>query len=198
MSSQDEPTGGNPTTSGDQFCGKARDGLMGHLGRPAELKTSGLATPGVSSVVHVPGKAKAESDECPKIQALSARLKQKYQDTVFSGKTVFPPPVLGPYCEDKIRLKPDPRAYRHHESPSGARGKRPWRRFSGSSSSQADWSPVTLSGPPPALSYPRWSPGNNSWWWISAALMLKRSMTALRCPSLRTCCRSNCGEGSSR
>ena len=93
MSSQDEPNGGNPPTYGDLFRGKTRDGPLGPLGRPLEPKPSGVATPQVSSVVQVPGKAKAESDECPKIQALRARLKQKYGDTFFSGKPVFLPPV---------------------------------------------------------------------------------------------------------
>ena len=88
---------------------------MGHLERPLEPKPSGVATPQVSSVIQVPGKAKAESDECPKIQALRARLKQKYGDSFFSGKPVFPPPVRGPYGEAKIRLKQDPRVYRHRE-----------------------------------------------------------------------------------
>ena len=88
---------------------------MGHLGRPPEPKPSGVATPQVSSVVQVPEKAKAESDDCPKIQALRARLKQKYGDTFFSGKPVFPPPVRGPYGEAKIRLKQDPPVYRHRE-----------------------------------------------------------------------------------
>ena len=115
MSSQDEPPGGNPPTYGDLFRGKTRDGPLGHLGRPPEPKPSGVATPQVSSVVEVPGKAKAESDDCPKIQALRARLKQKYGDTFFSGKPVFPPPVRGPYGEAKIRLKQDPRVYRHRE-----------------------------------------------------------------------------------
>ena len=45
MSSQDEPIGENPPTCGDLFCGKAQDGLMSHLGRPPEPKTSGDATP---------------------------------------------------------------------------------------------------------------------------------------------------------
>ena len=63
----------------------------------------------------MPGKAKAESDECLKIQALRARLKQKYGDTLLSGKPLFPPPVHGPYREAKIRLKPDRRVYRHRE-----------------------------------------------------------------------------------
>ena len=115
MSSQDEPPGGNPPTYGDLFRGKTRDGPLGHLGRPPEPKASGVATPQVSSVVQVPGKAKAESDDCPKIQALRARLKQKYGETFFSGKPVFPPPVRGPYGEAKIRLKQDPRVYRHRE-----------------------------------------------------------------------------------
>ena len=114
MSSQDEPIGGNPPTYGDLFRRKTRDGPLCHLGRPAEPKPCG-GTPQVSSVVQVPGKAKAESDECPKIQALRARLKQKYGDTFFSGKAVFPPPVRVPYGEAKIRLEPDPRVYRHRE-----------------------------------------------------------------------------------
>ena len=107
--------GGNPPTYGDLFRGKTRDGPLGHLGRPPEPKSSGVATPQVSSVVQVPGKANAESDDCPKIQALRARLKQKYGDTFFSGKPVFPPPVRGPYGGAKIRLKQDPRVYRHRE-----------------------------------------------------------------------------------
>ena len=88
---------------------------MGHSGRLPEPKGSGVATPQVSSLVQVPGKAKAESDECPKIQALWDRLKQKYGDTFFSGKPVFPTPVRGPYGEAKIRLKSDPRVYPHRE-----------------------------------------------------------------------------------
>ena len=70
MSSQDEPPGGNPPTYGDLFRGQDQRWPFGHLGRPPEPKASGVATPQVSSVVQVPGKAKAESDDCPKIQAL--------------------------------------------------------------------------------------------------------------------------------
>ena len=113
MSSQDEPIGGNPPTYGDLFGGKTRDGPLGHQGRPPERSCGG--TPQISSAVQVPRKAKAESDDCPKIQALRARLKQKYGETSFSGKPVFPPLVLGPYGEAKIRLEPDPRVYRHRE-----------------------------------------------------------------------------------
>ena len=74
MSSQDEPIGGNPPTYADLFRGKTRDGPLGHLGRRPEPRPCG-DTPQVSSVVQVPGKAKAESNECPNIQALRARLK---------------------------------------------------------------------------------------------------------------------------
>ena len=49
------------------------------------------------------------------MQALRARLNQKYGETFFSGKPVFPSPVRGPYGEAKIRLKQDPRVYRHRE-----------------------------------------------------------------------------------
>ena len=64
MSSRDEPIEGNPPTYGELFRGKAGDGPMSHLGRPPEPKTRGIAPPQVSSVVHLPSKAKAESDEC--------------------------------------------------------------------------------------------------------------------------------------
>ena len=122
MSSQDAPIGGKLSTYGDLFRGKTRDGPLCHLGRPPEPKPCG-DTPQVTSVVQVPGNAKAESDECPKIQTLRARLKQKYGDTFFSGKPVFPPPVRGPYGEAKIRLKPDPRLYRHREFALGGETK---------------------------------------------------------------------------
>ena len=114
MSSQEEPISGNPPTYGDLFRGRTRNGPLGHLGRPPGPEPCG-DTPQVSSVVQVPGKAKAESDEWPKIKALRARLKQKYGDTFFSGKPVFPPPVCGPYGEAKIRLQRDRRVYRHRE-----------------------------------------------------------------------------------
>ena len=114
MSSQNEPICGNPSTYGDLFRGNTRDGPLGHLRRPPEPKPGG-GTPQVSSVVQVPGKAKAESDECPKIQALRTRLKQKYGETFFSRKPLFPPQVRGPYGEAKIRVKPNPRVYRHQE-----------------------------------------------------------------------------------
>ena len=87
MSSQNEPIGGNSPTYGDLFRGKTRDGPSGHRGRPPERSCGG--TRQVSSVVQVPGKARAECDDCPKNQALRARLKQKYGETFFSGKPVF-------------------------------------------------------------------------------------------------------------
>ena len=113
MSCQDEPIGGNQPTYGDLLRGKARDQPMGRLRRPPELRTSGVATPQVSSVVQVLGKAKAQSDECSKIRAFRARRKQKCGDPFFSRNPAFPPPVRGPYGEAKIRLKLDPRVYRH-------------------------------------------------------------------------------------
>ena len=95
MSSQHEQIGGNPPTYGGVYRRKVRDGLIGHLVRLPEPKASGIANPQVSSVVQVPGKAKAVSDECPKTQTLGSRLKQKYGDTLISGKPVFLQPVHG-------------------------------------------------------------------------------------------------------
>ena len=48
MSSHGEPIGGNPSTYGDLFRGKARDGPIAHLGRPQELKSRGNDIPQVS------------------------------------------------------------------------------------------------------------------------------------------------------
>ena len=93
MSSQDEPIGENPPTYSDLFRGMARDGPIGHLGRPPEPKSRGNDTLQVSLVVQLPGTAKGESDECPKIQALRARPKEKYGSTFFSGKPVPLPPA---------------------------------------------------------------------------------------------------------
>ena len=169
MSSQDEQPGGNPPTYGDLFRGKTRDGPLGHLGRPPEPKPSGVATPQVSSVVQVPGKAKAESDDCPKIQALRARLKQKYGDTFFSGKPVFPPPVRGPYGEAKIRLKQDPRVYRHREFALRGERKEAMERSSVTSSREAGLSRATPSGPPRASSSPRRLPVSGGSWSTTAA-----------------------------
>ena len=54
---------------------------------------------------------------CFRIEALRAMLKQKYGDTLFSGRPVLPPPVLGPYGEANIRLKPRPPVYRQQKFP---------------------------------------------------------------------------------
>ena len=71
-------------------------------------------------MIQVPSKAKADSNDCPNIQASRARLKQKYGHTFFSGKPVPPPPVRGPYGEAKIQLRPDRRVYQHREfAPKG-------------------------------------------------------------------------------
>ena len=61
MSNQDELIGGTPATYGDLFRGKSRDGPMGHLRRPPEPNLTENGSPQVSSVVQVPGKAKAGS-----------------------------------------------------------------------------------------------------------------------------------------
>ena len=88
---------------------------MGHLERPPEPNLKGSDTPQVSSVVRVPGKGRAESAESCWILALGARLKEKYGDTFFTGRPLFPSPGCGPYGEAKIRLEPAPSVYRHRE-----------------------------------------------------------------------------------
>ena len=102
---------------------------MGHLGRPQKPELGWNHAQQVSSVVQVPGEAKAESYECPKIQALRARLKQKYGDTFLSGKPVFPPPVRGPYGQAKIRLKRNSRVYRHREFALRVERKEPMEKI---------------------------------------------------------------------
>ena len=117
MSSQDKSVGGNPRTYDDLPRGKARGWANGPFGETprGENKWRGYPSRKLS--------AKAESDQCPKIQALRTRLKQMYGNTFFSGKPVFRPPVLGPYGEAKIRLKSDPCVYRHHALALGGERK---------------------------------------------------------------------------
>ena len=104
---QDEPVGQNPPTYGDVFRTRGRV-----AGKPSPSQSEG---PQVRSVVQVPTKAKESADSCPKILALRERIKAKYGDSFFSGKPVKEPPVRGPYGEAKIRLKPNPRVFRHRE-----------------------------------------------------------------------------------
>ena len=84
MSSRDEPISRKLPTCGDLFEDKARDRQIGHLGRSPELRARANDTPQVCSVVPVPGRAKAESDESPRIQALRGTLKEKYGSTFVS------------------------------------------------------------------------------------------------------------------
>ena len=121
----------------------------------------------------MPGKAKAESDECPTIQAMSARLKQKYGETFFSRKPEFPPPVAGPYGEAKIRLKPDPRVYRDREFALRGERKEAMEKILRDFMREAGLSRATPSGPPRASSSPRsWPVSGSSW-----------STTASKCPN---------------
>ena len=190
MSSQDEPIGGNPPTYGDLFRGKIRDGPLGHPGRPPEPKQCG-GTPQVSPVVQVPGKAKAESDECSKIQALRSRLKQKYGDTFFSGKPVFPSPVRGPYGEVKIRLKPDSRVYRHREFALRGERKQAMEKILREFIERGWLEPCHSEMASPCFVVPK--KVAEEWRLVVDYLGLKpkHSMTAIRCPSLRTCCKNN-------
>ena len=90
MASQDEPSGGNPAPYGDPFRGKARDGPMHHLTTHPDPEPNRSDAPQVSSVVKVPGKAKAESNECLKFQALRARLKHKVSGHLLQWKACVP------------------------------------------------------------------------------------------------------------
>ena len=196
LSSQDEPIGGNPPTYGDLFRGITRDGPLGHLGRPPEPRPSGVATPQVSSVVQVPGKAKAESDDCPKIQALRARLKQKYGDTFFSGKPVFPPPVRGPYGEAKIRLKQDPRVYRHREFALRGERKEAMEKILRDFIETGWLEPCQSEWASPCFVVPKKVAGE--WRLVVDYRGLNAQTQHDSFPSLRTCCKKNVGGGSSR
>ena len=115
MFGQDKAIRGNPPTYRDLFRGKTRDGPLGQLGRLPEPKLSGVATPQVSSVVQVPRRAKAESDECPKIQALRAGLKQKYGESFFSGKNCASPTDAWTVWRGQDTTEARPCVYRHRE-----------------------------------------------------------------------------------
>ena len=62
IASQEDPPGGNPPTYA-ALQGKARQQLIVHKSKAPELKEGIIDTPQVSSVVRVPGKAKAAIDD---------------------------------------------------------------------------------------------------------------------------------------
>ena len=197
MASQDEPIGGNPPSYGDLFRGKTKDGPLGHLGRPPEPKPCD-GTPQVSSVVQVPGKAKEESNVCAKIKALRTRLKQKYGEIFFRGRPVFPPPVRGPYGEAKIRLKPDPRVYRHREFALRGERKEATEKILREFIKRGWLEPCHSEWASPCFVVPKRVARGWRLLVNYPSQTAKRSMTAICCPSLRTCCKSNNGGGSSR
>jgi len=90
MAEQDEPVGANPPTYGDIYRTRGRDGPIQVRGLPP---VDAPREPHVSSVVQVPPETKTQAEECSKIQAMRARLKEKYAASFFSGKPIFPPPV---------------------------------------------------------------------------------------------------------
>ena len=120
-------------------------------------------------MVQVPGKANAESSECPRIQALRGRLRQKYGDTFFSAKPFFPLLGPGPYGEAKIPLKPDPRVYQHRTFAPRGETKEAMENVLREFIDRGWFAPCHSDRPHPASSSPRRWPGNGTSWSITRA-----------------------------
>ena len=136
----------------------------------------------------MPDKAKSQSDKCPNIPSLRARVKQKYGDTFFSGKPVFRPTVRGPYCEARIRRKPDPPVYQHREFALRGERKEAMEKILREFIDRGWLEPCHSTGASPWFVVPKKVAGECRLVVDYRGLNAQRSLTAIQCPSLRTCC----------
>ena len=129
-------------------------------------KLAGACKPGAmdqKSSAHIEEK---DTQKVTEIQVLRHRLKRKYGYTLFSGQPVFQASVRGPSGEDWLRLKPDPRVYRHREFALRGERKEAIEISYRNSSTEACPSRVTPKGPQPASASAaprRWLGSGGSW-----------------------------------
>ena len=108
----------------------------------------------VRSVVSIPKQAAEEAQENPKVAELKERLINAYP-RLFSGVANKNPPDRGRFGTAKIKLKPNPKIYRHREYQ--LQGDR----------AEAMKNPPTVSGPAQPLSCQRRRRASGGWWWIT-------------------------------
>ena len=87
------------------------DGISDEENSDSDLKEAYTA---VRSVVSIPKQAADEAQENPKVAELKERLINAYP-RLFSGVANKNPPDRGRFGTAKIKLKPNPKIYRHRE-----------------------------------------------------------------------------------
>ena len=116
----------------------------------------------VRLVVSIPKQAAEGAQENPRVAELMERLMNAYP-RLFSGVANKNPPDRGRFGTARIKLKPNPKIYRHREYQlQGDRAEAMKKLLAGSN-------PPTLSGPAQPLSCPRKRRASGGWWWITGA-----------------------------
>ena len=108
----------------------------------------------VRSVVSTPKQAAEEAQENPKVAELKERLIHAYP-RLFSGVANKNPPDRGRFGTARIKLKPNPKIYRHREYQLQGDWAEAMKKFRPSLLSGAGSNPPTVSGPAKPLSCPR-------------------------------------------
>ena len=120
----------------------------------------------VCSVVSIPKQAAEEAQENLKVAELKERLINAYP-RLFTGVANKNPPDRGRFGTARIKLKPNPKIYRHREYQLQGDGARPWRSCWPSSLSGDGSNPPTVSGPAQPSSCPRRRRASGGWWLIT-------------------------------
>ena len=124
----DPPTWGFPRVGDkfDEFQHVARNFRRFSVGTAAHVDEQGIsdeemldvdpqeAYSAVKSIVSIPRQAAEEANGNPKVAELRDRLIEAYP-RLFSGVANKNPPDRGKYGTAKIKLKPNPKIYRHRE-----------------------------------------------------------------------------------
>ena len=118
------------------------------------------------SVVSIPKQAAGEAQENPKVAELKERLINAYP-RLFSGVANKNPPDRGRFGTAKIKLKPNPKIYRHREYQLQGEWAEAMKKLLAEFIERGWTDPPTVSGPAQPLSCPRRRRASGGWWWIT-------------------------------
>ena len=120
----------------------------------------------VRSVVSIPKQAAEEAQENPKVAELKERLINAYP-RLFSGVANKNPPDRGRFGTARIKLKPNPKIYRHREYQLQGDRAEAMKKLLAEFIERGGSNPPTVSGPAQPSSCPRRRRASGGWWWIT-------------------------------
>ena len=124
------------------------------------------ASTAVRSVVLISKLAAEEAQENPKVAELRERLINAYP-RLFSGVANKNPPDRGRFGTARIKLKPNPKIYRHWEYQLQGDRAEAMKKLMAEFIERAGSNPPTVSGPAQPLSCPRRRRASGGWLWIT-------------------------------